>query len=126
MAVGIAVLSYLKEHPEIYVALNGTGEKLRRCLREVVAEEDYPVTIVGEGSIFMARFVPGGVRSVRDLAQENVAAMRGLFPHLAKYGVFIPQAHFALISAAHTDAEVALIAEAYRHSFRDLRAAGLM
>ncbi|HXW01110.1 MAG TPA: aspartate aminotransferase family protein [Anaerolineae bacterium] len=126
MAVGIAVLSYLKEHPEIYAALNGTGEKLRRCLREVVAEEDYPVTIVGEGSLFMARFVPGGVRSVRDLAQENVAAMRVLYLHLAKYGVFIPQAHFALISAAHTDAEVELIAEAYRHSFGNLRAAGLM
>ena len=126
MAVGTAVLSYLKDHPEIYDKLNATGEKIRRCLREVVAEGDYPVTIVGEGSLFMARFVRGEVKSARDLANENVAALRGLYPYLAKYGVFIPHVHFAVISAAHTDEDVELISQAYRQAFHDLRAAKLI
>ncbi len=84
------------------------------------------MSIVGDASLFMARFVRGQVKSSRDLQDENSAAGRALYPHLAKYGVFIPQAHFALVSTAHTDQDVELIGEAYRQAFRDLRAAKLI
>lgn len=126
MAVGIAVVSHLAQHPEIYGQINGLGEAVRHNLRQVVEAEGYPVSIVGAGSLFMARFVAGGVNSARDLVNENKAATQALYPHLAKYGLFIPQGHFALVSAAHTEADVAFITAAYRHAFRDLRAAELM
>jgi glutamate-1-semialdehyde aminotransferase len=126
MAVGIAVVSYLEEHPEIYDNINATGEKIRQNLREIVYEEEYPVAIVGDASLFMARFVPDEVKSVRDLVNENKAAAAELYPHLAKYGLFIPHGHFALVSAAHSDGDVQLITEAYRQTFADLRAADLI
>ncbi|MBI1877927.1 MAG: hypothetical protein HYR94_06830 [Chloroflexi bacterium] len=99
---------------------------MRQALSDIVQEEEYPVNIVGDGSLFMAHFVPGPVNSVRDLVNENRVAMRELFLHLAKYGVFIPLAHFALLSAAHTDEDIQLVVDAYARSLRDLRAAGLM
>ncbi len=126
MAVGIAILSYLEAHPGIYHELNAKGEKLRQSLRDIVVEEEYPVTIVGEGSLFMARFVPGSVNSARDLVNENRTAMRELFLYLAKYGVFIPYAHFALLSAAHSDEDLRLISDAYRRTWHDLRVAKLL
>jgi glutamate-1-semialdehyde 2,1-aminomutase len=126
MAVGVAVLSYLEAHPGIYADLNAKGEQLRRMLRDIVQEEEYPVTIVGDGSLFMARFTPGPVNSARDLVHENRAAMRELFLYLAHHGVFIPLAHFALLSAAHTDEDLGLISEAYRLALRDLRVAGML
>ena len=126
MAVGIAVISHLEQHPELYDQLNDLGKTVRQNLREVVAEEDYPVTIVGEGSLFKARFVPHAVTSARDLVKENKAAATQLYPHLAKYGLFIPQGHFALVSTAHTETDIALITEAYRQALRDLREADLI
>jgi len=126
MAVGIAVVSYLEQHPEIYDKLNDSGETIRQNLREIVAEAHYPVSIVGDSSLFMARFVPNEVKSARDLVKENKAAAGQLYPHLAKYGLFIPQGHFALVSAAHTDADIELITEAYRQAFHDMREADLI
>ncbi len=126
MAVGIAVISYLAEHPEVYEKVNALGVEIRRRLQALVREEEYPVAIVGDGSLFMARFVPDEVKSVRDVANENKAAVRALYPHLAKHGLFIPHGHFALVSAAHTAEDVDLIIDAYRQSFRDMRAGGLL
>jgi glutamate-1-semialdehyde 2,1-aminomutase len=126
MAVGIAVISYLQAHPETYDRVNLLGERIRETLRRLVREEEYPVEIVGDASLFMARFVPHQVQSIRDLVDENKAAVRALYPHLAAHGLFIPHAHFALVSAAHTDEDVELIGEAYRQAFRDLRAAELI
>ncbi len=126
MAVGIAVLSFLEAHPGIYQEVNAKGESLRQSLRDIVLEETYPVAIVGEGSLFMARFVPGAVNSARDLINENRTAMRELFLYLARYGVFIPYAHFAVLSAAHGDGDLQRISSAYRRAWRDLRAAGLL
>lgn len=126
MAVGIAVISYLAEHPEVYEKVNTLGAEIRRRLQELVRDEEYPVAIVGDGSLFMARFVPDQVKSVRDVVNENKAAVRALYPHLAKYGLFIPHGHFALVSAAHTAEDVDLIIDAYRQSFRDMRAGGLL
>lgn len=126
MAVGIAVLAYLEEHPEIYAQLNQTGAAIRQGLRDLIVEEEYPATVVGDASLFMVRFVPGAVRSVRDLADEDTNAMRELFVYLSKYGVFIPHAHFAVISAAHTADDVSHIIDAYRHALRDMRDAGVV
>jgi glutamate-1-semialdehyde 2,1-aminomutase len=126
MAVGIAVLSYLEAHPDIYARLNAMGTRLRQGLRAIAAEEDYPVTVLGDCSLFMTRFVAHDVHSIRDLAGENVDAYRELFLHLARSGVFVPNTHFGLISAAHTDADIDRILEAHRQSFRELRSAGML
>jgi glutamate-1-semialdehyde 2,1-aminomutase len=126
MAVGIAVLSHLEAHPDTYARLNAMGERLRAGLRAVAAEEGYPITVLGEGSLFMTRFVAREVRSTRDLAGENTRAYRELFPHLARHGVFVPNTHFGLISTAHTVADLDRVLDAHRQSFRELRSIGLL
>jgi glutamate-1-semialdehyde 2,1-aminomutase len=126
MAVGSAVLHYLDRNPETYAQMNATGEAIRRRLRALAAEEGYRMSVLGEGSLFMVRFVEGPVASVRDLAGENTTAYRELFLHLARHGVFVPNTHFGLVSAAHTAEDVDRIVDAHRRAFADMRALGLL
>ena len=125
MAVGIAVLEYLQQHPETYAALNARGEEIRQGIRDVAARQGYPVTVLGEGSLFMTRMVTAPVRSHRDLAGERTPAYKEMFPRLLRQGVFLPNAHFGLVSAAHTADDAAAIVAAHAHVFGELRDAGL-
>ncbi len=126
MAVGIAVLGYLKAHPETYDELNRLGDAVRRGLRGVVADGGYAATVLGAGSLFMLRFVEQEVRSSRDLAHENHAAYRGLYPRLLRHGLFLARTHFGLVSAAHTDEDVARIVEAHAAALSEMRADDLI
>ena len=126
MAVGIAVVSHLKEHLEIYGQLNQMGKNLRQRLTELVVENDYPVAVVGESSLFMVRFVSHDVKSQRDLVGENKVAHNHLYPYLCKHGVFIPHGHFGLLSAAHSQQDIQKIVESYRCSLHDMRTDGLL
>jgi glutamate-1-semialdehyde 2,1-aminomutase len=126
MAVGIAVLSYLNAHPEIYTRLNEMGETLRSALNAMVGAQGFPATAVGAGSLFMLRFVTGEVRSVRDLAGENRRAYAELFPRLVRRGVFVPNTHFGLLSAAHTDDDLQRIVDAHEGALREMRELALL
>ena len=126
MAVGAAVVSHLEKHPEVYAHLNSLGDKLRNGLTEIIAEDGYPISVLGEGSLFMIRFVKGPVRSTRDLQGENTAAYQQLFLHMARHGVFLPHTHFGLLSAAHSKANIDTILEAFRRSLAEISRQGLL
>ncbi|CAN5680354.1 glutamate-1-semialdehyde 2,1-aminomutase [soil metagenome] len=121
MAVGVAVLRYLRAHPDVYGQLNALGHAVRQGLRQVVEKEGYPVTVLGDGSLFMSRMVTHPVRSHRDFAGERTSAYLQMFPRLLRHGVFLPNAHFGLVSTAHTDDDVARIVEAHARVFEELR-----
>jgi glutamate-1-semialdehyde aminotransferase len=99
---------------------------LRQRLTELVVENDYPVAVVGESSLFMVRFVSHDVKSQRDLVGENKVAHNHLYPYLCKHGVFIPHGHFGLLSAAHSQQDIQKIVESYRCSLHDMRTDGLL
>ena len=126
MAAGIAVLSYLEAHPDVYHELNRKGDRLRSALASMIRDRGYPATVVGEGSLFMVRFVEGEVRSVRDLASENRRADMELFPRLAEQGVFVPNTHFGLLSTAHSDQDLERIVEAHARALGDMRVLGVL
>ena len=126
MAVGIAVLGYLDEHPETYEGLNALGETVRTGLRQVVSDGVYAATVLGEGSLFMLHFVDHAVRSSRDLVDENHAADRGLYPRLLRHGLFMARTHFGLLSAAHTDEDVTRVIEAHAAALAEMREQGLI
>jgi glutamate-1-semialdehyde 2,1-aminomutase len=123
-AVAIAVLTYLNEHPDVYDRLNQMGKTLRDGLARMAAANGHPVTVVGDGSLFMMRFVTADVQSVRELEGENRQAYRDLFPRLARHGVFLPTTHFGVLSAAHTDDDIARIVAAHEAALAELRAVG--
>jgi glutamate-1-semialdehyde 2,1-aminomutase len=126
MAVGISVLTYLREHPDVYAQINARGHEIRAGITGAARAGGYPVTVLGAGSLFMTRMVAGPVRSHRDFAGERVEAYREMFPRLLRHGVFLPNAHFGLISVAHTAADAEAIVDAHRVVFEELREVGLL
>jgi glutamate-1-semialdehyde aminotransferase len=49
-----------------------------------------------------------------------------MFPRLLRHGVFLPNAHFGLVSAAHTGDDASAIIDAHRAVFAELRQVGLL
>ena len=74
MAAGLAQLTYLKEHPEIYTDLAAKGEKLAAGLRAAAAEAGVPVAINQIGSLLSPFFTCA--RCLTSSEAANVSASR--------------------------------------------------
>jgi glutamate-1-semialdehyde 2,1-aminomutase len=123
--VGAAILTYLRDHPEIFAHINELGDELRQQLGSLIAETGITATVVGAGSMFGVRFVDANVRSVRDLVAENKVAYAAMQALLLRHGVFVSPS-FGVFSAAHSTEDVAEIVAAYRGAFDDLERTGLL
>jgi glutamate-1-semialdehyde aminotransferase len=124
-AVGAAVLSHLREHPEIYDHVDRLGDELRAGMAAAAEAAEVTAAVVGTGSIFGLHFAPPEVRSVRDLAGANLRARSLLQAYLLAEGVFISPS-FGVISAAHTREDVEAVVEAHHAAFERMKADGIL
>ena len=108
MAAGLAQLTYLKEHPEIYADLAAKGEKLARGLRAAAAEAGVPVAINQIGSLLAPFFTPTEVTTFTDAKGSDVGRYAKYFQAMLERGVALAPAQFEamFVSEAHGDAEL--------------------
>ncbi|WP_448322286.1 aspartate aminotransferase family protein, partial [Streptomyces sp. CO7] len=110
MTAARAVLGHLKEHsPALQERLNARTAALGTELNAFFEEEEFPLRVRWFGSQF--RF-------------EHRADMELLYHHLLLRGVYVWEWRNFFLSTAHTDEDVAFVADAVRDSLRELRAAG--
>ncbi|MEW2624349.1 MupA/Atu3671 family FMN-dependent luciferase-like monooxygenase [Streptomyces sp. NPDC048106] len=110
MTAARAVLGHLKEHsPTLQERLNARTAALCTGLNSFFEEEEFPLRVRWFGSQF--RF-------------EHHADMELLYQHLLLRGVYVWEWRNFFLSTAHTDEDVAFVADAVRDSLRELRAAG--
>lgn len=84
------------------------------------------VQLMNAGSIFYLHFQREPIETSRDVTRENPQAEREFYLHLLNHGVIVPGIHLFFLSAAHTAADVDQIIEAFKQSFLDVRADGLL
>ena len=108
MAAGLAQLTYLKEHPEIYAGLAAKGEKLAAGLRAAAAEAGVPVAINQIGSLLAPFFTPTEVTTFTDAKGSDVGRYAKYFQAMLERGVALAPAQFEamFVSEAHGDAEL--------------------
>ena len=108
MAAGLAQLTYLKEHPEIYAGLAAKGEKLANGLRAAAAEAGVPVAINQIGSLLAPFFTPTEVTTFTDAKGSDVGRYAKYFQAMLERGVALAPAQFEamFVSEAHTQAEL--------------------
>jgi glutamate-1-semialdehyde 2,1-aminomutase len=124
-AAGLAVLDHLREHPETYSGLRRKTAWLTREIEGHAAELGVPCTVKGRHSIFSITFDYASPRLVRDrLAGSNIKANLALAYYLRKYGVYMPELHTMMLSAAHSDGDLAIVSEAFGKSIREMADAG--
>ena len=122
MAAGLAQLTYLKEHPEVYTDLAAKGEKLARGLRAAAAEAGVPVAINQIGSLLSPFCTPTEVTAFTDAKGSDVGRYARYFQAMLEGGVALAPAQFEamFVSEAHGAAELDATLEAARAAFRSL------
>ena len=108
MAAGLAQLTYLKEHPEVYTDIAAKGEKLAAGLRAIIARTGAPVVINQIGSLLSPFFTPTAVSTFVDAKGSDVGQYARYFRGMLERGVALAPAQFEamFVSAAHGEAEL--------------------
>ena len=122
MAAGLAQLTYLKEHPQVYADIAAKGEKLARGLRAAAAEAGVPVAINQIGSLLAPFFTPTAVTRFVDAKGSDVGRYARYFQGMLEHGVALAPAQFEamFVSEAHGDAELDATLAAARAALRSL------
>ncbi len=125
MAAGIACITHLRDHPEIYKNLAIQSNRLTDEVNRFCIAEEIPVRMENALSMLYLRFRPdlaGGPSEAESLKE----AEDEFYMHLLVHGVLVPGDHLSLLSAAHTPEDVDAIIEAIKQSFHEVREKGLM
>ena len=122
MAAGLAQLTYLKEHPQVYADIAAKGEKLARSLRAAAEEAGVPVAINQIGSLLAPFFTPTEVTTFTDAKGSDVGRYAKYFQAMLERGVALAPAQFEamFVSEAHGDAELDATLAAARAALRSL------
>ncbi|MDR2343436.1 MAG: glutamate-1-semialdehyde 2,1-aminomutase [Spirochaetaceae bacterium] len=108
MAAGIAQLSYLREHPELYPAMEKEAARLFRGLAEIMQKKDAACTVNSIASIGSLFFTRGRVRDFSSALTSDTKRYAGYFSYMLDRGVYQAPAQFEalFVSAAHTAREI--------------------
>ena len=101
VAAGLAMLRYLKAHPEVYDRLEALGAAL-------VAEPPAGVTVNRVGSMFTFFFHDGPVTDWESARRSDTARFGRFFRHMLDRGIYLAPSQYeaAFVSAVHTDEDV--------------------
>lgn len=115
VAAGLATLTELADrNPGIYTHLDALGRQLARGLRELADHHRIPLVINQVGSVAQLLWNPR--QPVHDYASATAgdpAPVAKLAEGVAKRGVFMAPRGLALVGAAHTEADVTEVIDAF-------------
>jgi len=128
MSAGIALLSYLSEHPEIYAQLEATGLALEKGLHEINASFGKCYTINRVGSMITLFFTEQPVNNFEDAKTSNTVLFGKYFQLMLAQGIYLaPSQYEALfLSTALENKEINAILTAHKASLQELSNQGLL
>ena len=112
VSAGIAMLRYLKAHPEVYTVLEIHTARL--------ASNPPPgITVNRVGSMFTFFFTPGPVTDWESAKRSDTARFGRFFHWMLNHGVYLAPSQFeaGFVSAAHSERDIAQTIEAARGFF---------
>lgn len=120
-SAGVSTLKYLRDNLEVYERLEAMTETMCKRFQDISAYYQVPFQIRGLGSIFSINFKYQPSTFYRDkMAGSNFKANTVIAYYMRKYGVYMPELHFLLLSAAHTDTDIDAVCKAFELSLLDM------
>lgn len=112
-AAGIATLTELKSHPEIYMELEQKGNKLASAMKEAFGDT---VSVNQIGSLLCAFFTEGGVRDYESALRSDNGRYADYFSYMLDRGIYLAPSQFEamFVSAAHRPEEIERTCQAIR------------
>jgi len=103
MAAGLATLTELKNHPEIYDQINALTARLAAGIRQT---SKYTVNSIG--SLLTVFFTEQEVYNFASAKTSDTAKFAAFFQHLLSNGIYAAPSQFEalFVSAAHTEADI--------------------
>ncbi len=104
MAAGLAQLRLLRETPDFYGRLNGTGERFFAALGAILRENGIPHCLRSVGSLGCVFFTDGEVDDYDGALRCDLTRFTAWFRHMLSRGVYLAPSQFEAIflSAAHS------------------------
>jgi glutamate-1-semialdehyde 2,1-aminomutase len=117
VSAGIAMLQYLKSHPEVYEIVESRAAQL-------TADVPEGITVNRVGSMFTFFFTPQPVIDWESAKRADTVRFRQFFHWMLDRGVYMAPSQFeaGFISAAHTEHDIGRTVEAARQYFDTLDA----
>ena len=108
MAAGIAQLTYLNEHPEVYAHLAHLGDKLYGGLKTICEELGLPYQVNYVASLGCLFFTDGPVADYTSAKRSDTEAFRTYFRHMLEAGIYLAPSQFEamFLSDAHTEEDI--------------------
>lgn len=108
MAAGIAHLTELKNHPEIYTHINAMGKMLCDGLRDIAAAAKANCVVNHIGSIGSMFFTGEPVTDYASAKKSNTKTYADYFRHMLNGGVYFAPAQFEamFVSNAHSEKNI--------------------
>ena len=112
VAAGLAMLRYLKQHPETY-------DQLEKRAAELTAQAPAGVTVNRVGSMFTFFFNGQPVTDYESAKRSDTARFAKFFRAMLDRGIYLAPSQFeaAFLSAAHTEEDIRKTVAAARDSF---------
>lgn len=104
MAAGYAALSFIKEHPEIYIQLEKNSSFLEQGIKENLKSINKNFTINRVGSMMCMFFTESQVNDYKTAITSNTELYAKYFHSMLKEGIYLPPAQYEamFISTAHS------------------------
>lgn len=120
MAAGLAQLTILRDHPEIYSELNEKADWFFGEVRSLLAASEVRAQATSCGSLGCIFFTDTPVRNYETAKTSDTAAFTRYFRHMLKNGLYVAPSQFEamFLSAAHTREELAGVLDVMREFFR--------
>ena len=108
MAAGLAQLTYLNEHPEVYETIAKKADRLADGMRQAAERAGAGVRINQVGSLVAPFFTPDRVESFADATKSDLQKYAAYFEKMLARGVYLAPAQFEamFVSAAHSEEDL--------------------
>ena len=108
MAAGLAQLSYLNTHPEVYTGISAKATRLAEGMRRAAQKSGADVQINQVGSLVAPFFTPECVESFSGAVKSDLKKYAVYFEQMLARGIYLAPAQFEamFLSDAHTEADI--------------------
>lgn len=122
MAAGYAALSYIKEHPEIYVQLEKSSMYLENGFKENLKAIGKNYAMNRVGSMMCMFFTEEPVNDFKSAVKSDTTLYGKYFHEMLKRGIYLAPAQFEalFVSTAHTKEDLDKTIEAHREAVKSI------
>ncbi len=94
MRAGLATLSHLNKHDEVYIELDNVAKELSNGLREIFTKKNIPNTVNQLGSMMSVHFTNEKIVNYQNASNSDINLFSKYFHFMLKYGVYLPPSAF--------------------------------